>query len=321
MYAFLHRTSALPRITTNVRVSISRRSARHPFLPPQRKHCATKASAAPPNVAIIGAGGNMATALINGLMSQSTPPVIYASSPSLHLLSHLPEAAKQNQTTSNTEACRQANLVLLCVKPNIAPIVLSEIAPTLHQSENDPVLVSIVAGISTSSLQQHMSLSNQSRSPIPIVRAMPNLPASTRSACTVICTNEAAQQHHISRAEQILTAVGTVYHASEALMSSASGLSGAGVAYVFMMAEALADAGVKHGFSREHAMAMAADTIKGAGDMLQQKTHPALLRNKVESPGGVTAAGTSQLEQRGFRAAIGAAVDAAVNKAQQMGDN
>ncbi|CAN8072700.1 unnamed protein product [Agarophyton chilense] len=330
--AFVQRIPALPNFATTLIPAISRRTTpllslpsnqylRHSHYGNAVSNLTTKASADAPHVAVIGAGGNMATALINGLVSQQSTPVIYASAPSLELLSHLPEAAKRYQTTSNTDACLQANVVLLCVKPNVVPLVLSEIAPTLLHSKNDPVLVSIAAGINTTTLQKHLSTPDHSAENIPIVRAMPNLPASTQSACTVICSNNAAQKYHISLAERILTAVGTVYGAPESLMASASGLSGAGVAYVFMMAEALADAGVKQGFSREHAMAMAADTIKGAGDLLQQKKHPAVLRNMVESPGGVTVVGTSQLEEKGFRAAIGAAVEGAVNRARQMGDN
>ncbi|PXF44506.1 Pyrroline-5-carboxylate reductase [Gracilariopsis chorda] len=278
-------------------------------------------SSAPSHVAVIGAGGNMATALISGLLAQQTPPVIHASSPYLHLLSHLPESVKAHQTTSNCEACEQAQLILLCVKPNIAPSVLSEIASVLHRSQNDPVLVSIVAGMTTASLEKHLSLPSQPGSKLPIIRAMPNIPATTQSSCTVICANKAAKETHIHRAQEILSAVGTVYTTDESLLAPATGFSGAGVAFVFMMAEAFADAAVKHGFSRAQALSMAADTIKGAGDMLQRKQHPAILRNMVESPGGVTVVGTSTLEEHAFRAAIGAAVDAAVEKARQMGDS
>lgn len=262
----------------------------------------------------------MATALITGLLAQQTPPVIHASSPDLQLLSHLPESAKAHQTTSNSEACEQAQLILLCVKPNVAPFVLSDIAPVLHNSQNDPVLISIAAGITTTSLEKHVSLPSQPGSNLPIIRAMPNIPATTQSSCTVICANKAAKENHVRRAQEILSAVGTVYTTDESLLAPASALSGAGVAYVFMMAEAFADAAVKHGFSRAHAFSMAADTIKGAGEMLQRNQHPAVLRNMVESPGGITIVGTSTLEKHAFRASIGAAVDAAVEKAREMGD-
>lgn len=277
-------------------------------------------SGRPLHVGVLGAGGNMATAIIKGLLSQPDHPVIYASSPKLVSMSHLPDSAKSHMTTSNSSACEESDIVLLCVKPDVAPLVLEEIANTICDSSYNPVLCSVVAGMSTDTLQDLLSQTGRNISALPIVRAMPNLPASVKSSCTSISGNEAAQLGDLKLVEKVFRALGTVHIIDESKFAPATAIGGCGAAYVFMLAEAMADAAVRNGLSREVAMAMTADVIKGAGDMLQLGEHPALLRNKVESPGGVTIAATAELEKNSFRAAIGAAVDAAVKRTLELGE-
>ena len=155
----------------------------------------------------------------------------------------------------------------------------------------------------------------------PVIRVMPNLPAAYRSASTALTAGKAALPHHIMHATNTLAAVGSVHNIPQRLFAPATAVAGCGVAYVFMMAEALADAGVKNGLTRDKAIAMAAETIKGAGDVLMSGEHPAVLRNRVESPGGVTVAATAALDHAGFRGCVADAVDKAVERVREMGES
>lgn len=264
----------------------------------------------PSPLAIIGAGGNMATALIRGLTSHPSSPEIRASSPSLDHLSHLP-LAQSAFYTSNLDACRDAALIVLSVKPQIAPHVLRELAP-LYKAPSPPILLSFVAGLSTSRIA---SLLN---SKAPIVRTLPNIAATHQASTTAICGADHTTQADVSAAKSVMQAVGTVVQLPEHQFGAFTAVSGAGVAYVFMVAEALADAAVAHGLGRKVAMEVAAETIFGAGSCLKGGEHAAVLRNSVESPGGVTIAGTGSLERGGLRGLFLDAVEAAVERNQEF---
>lgn len=257
----------------------------------------------------------MATSIISGLKSNSAPPTIHASSPNINGLSHLP-IPSENLFTSNLTASESSSLVLLCVKPNIAPKVLEELHP-LYLATNPPPILSIVAGLSTSRLQSLLPPS------APVLRAMPNLGATSQASITALCAGEHATSDHVDMAKNVLTAVGQVVELDENLFGAFTAVGGAGIAYVFMMAEAMADAGVRHGLSRKDALKIAAQTVKGAGECLtSEDVHPAILRNRVESPGGVTIAGSYRLEQKGFRGIVEKAITEAFKKNEKMeGDN
>lgn len=261
----------------------------------------------PSPIAVIGAAGKMATALITGLQSAPTVPHIIASSPGLETMAHLQLPSSQ-KIEDNIAAAREAQVVLLCVKPNMANAVLSEITPTLAARSNPPVILSVVGGMSTCALRAAIS------DTAPVARAMPNVGAARRASCTALAADPAAAEH----AEAVMSSVGTVVHLPERLFAPATALAGSGVAYVFMMAEALADAGVAHGLPRQEAMRMAAAVVHGAGELLLDGKHAAVLRNDVESPGGTTIAATAALERAGLRAAISDAVDAAVERNNEM---
>lgn len=147
---------------------------------------------------------------------------------------------------------------------------------------------------------------------------MPNVAATHQAAITAICGGDHADQTHISAATSVMQAVGTVVQLQEHQFGAFTAVAGAGVAYIFMVAEALADAAVAHGLRRDVAIKVAAETIVGAGACLKEGEHPALLRNRVESPGGVTIAGTGSLERDGLRGLFLDAVEMAVERNEEM---
>lgn len=287
-----------------------------------RRHLCTRltpSASLPSPIAVIGASGKMATALITGILAADNPPRIIASSRSRANMSHLP-IPDEDKLENNVSAITKAEMVLVSVKPKYAAAVFQEIAPLLRKRAKEnktasPIVVSVIAGFTTSMIR---ALLGDTGATIPVVRTMPNIPSAIGAGCTSICQDEHTPENAIVATESVLRCVGSVERVTEDLFPATTALAGSGVAYLFMAAEAMADAAVKHGLDRKTAMRMAASTVYGAGALLMQGKHPAVLRNEVESPGGVTVAATSTLEEEGFRSALGCAMDAAVERNVEM---
>lgn len=262
------------------------------------------------DVGFIGCG-NMAEALIKGLL---------ASKPNLTLYGHEPLANRREELSvryplrfcaDNLELARECRIIFLAVKPQVADAVLKELKSVLR---HDRLLISIMAGISTVYLEGYFS------SPTRIVRAMPNTPALVGQGATAICSGSAALAGDMETAESLLSAVGSVFPVSEAQMDSVTGLSGSGPAYVFTFIEALADAGVLEGLPRDTALSLAVQTVLGAAALVQESgAHPAALRDKVCSPGGTTIRAMKTLEKNGFHNAVMEAVMASASRSRQLG--
>jgi pyrroline-5-carboxylate reductase len=175
--------------------------------------------------------------------------------------------------------------------------------------------VSIAAGVSLFQIQSQ--LPSQAR----VVRAMPNTPALVGAGATALCANEAAGDDDRRLARALFEAVGVVWEAPrEDLMDAVTGLSGSGPAYVFLVLEALGDAGVRQGLPRDAAYQLAFQTVLGAARLAQESgVHPAALKDQVTSPGGTTIAGLAELERGGVRAAFQAAVAAATARSRELG--
>lgn len=214
-------------------------------------------------------------------------------------------------TASNTEAVDNATAVLLAIKPQI----LAKVAASLGtiQMAKPPLLLSILAGIPISTLQSYVP-------EWPVVRVMPNTPATVGAGISAIATGEKATADHIAEAHRILGSVGEVVEVPEGLMDAVTGLSGSGPAYVALVVEALADGGVAVGLPRRIAMQLALQTVRGTAELLQETNlHPAQLKDRVTSPGGTTIAGVAELEAAGLRAALMNAVKASYERAQALG--
>jgi pyrroline-5-carboxylate reductase len=262
-------------------------------------------------IAFLG-GGNMAEALIKGMLSadvaKSRQLVVTDTSPARldYLKKYNIDLAKSNQ-----EAVQQAEIVLLCVKPQVMDAVLAEIAGVADSSK---LVISIAAGITIERMEKALTAGPR------VIRVMPNTPALVLSGAAGLAKGSSATNEDMELAQEIFSAVGRAVVVDEKLMDAVTGLSGSGPAFVFTVIEALSDAGVKVGIPRPLALELAAQTVFGSAKMvLDTKEHPAKLRDMVTSPGGTTIAGMHELEKGKLRAVLMNAVEAATNRSRELG--
>ncbi len=218
------------------------------------------------------------------------------------------------QVTSDNWAAAASEVLLLAIKPQVLDAVVTELASG-ERISNKPLVISILAGVTLSRLEA--AFPGQ-----PVIRAMPNTPATVGAGISAIAAGKGVSEGHISQAKSIFQAVGQVVEVPESLMDAVTGLSGSGPAYVAMMIEALSDGGVAAGLPRAVASQMALQTVLGTAQLIEQsRLHPAELKDRVTSPGGTTIAGVVQLEKAGFRSAVIEAVRAAYRRSQELGNS
>ncbi len=262
-------------------------------------------------VGFIG-GGNMAEAIIKGLLAGGVPSSnITVSEPVEKRRDFLCETYKVNVSTDNSAVVSAASLIIMAVKPQVCVKILEGIASENFQGK---LIVSIMAGVKTETIETALG------SGVRVVRVMPNTPALVLEAATAISPGSCATTEDVSLASTIFNLLGKTCQVEEKLLDAVTGLSGSGPAYVFTFIEALSDAGVKNGLPRDVATMLAAQTVFGSAKMvLETRDHPAILREKVTSPGGTTIAGLHVLEQAGFRGTVMTSVDAATNRSMELG--
>lgn len=204
------------------------------------------------------------------------------------------------------EDLRQAERVLIAVQPKDIPALAAQIT---HPNTG---YLSIMAGVSTAVLSRRLGTRR-------VVRAMPNLAATIGKSSTALTgPREAEEAGDLEFAQSLFSTVGDVYDLPERLFDAFTGMSASAPAYIAVVAEALADGGVKQGIPRAQALRLAADVLIATGELLRQK-HPATLKDEVSSPGGTTIYGLAALEARGVRAALVEAVEAATLRGHQLG--
>jgi pyrroline-5-carboxylate reductase len=263
-------------------------------------------------VGFIGSG-NMGEALIKGLIAASVvpPEAIYASDVRLDRLKELDRAYGIQLAPDNVDVVRQADVVILAVKPQILAQVLAQIAPAVTKRK---LVISIAAGVSTPRLRE--GLGKDAR----LIRVMPNTPALVLEGVTAIAKAEGLEPDDLDVAGEIFSAVGRVVMLDESLMDAVTGLSGSGPAYVALVIESLADGGVKMGLDRITAMTLATQTVLGAAKLLQETgLHPGALKDMVSSPGGTSIAGIAALEEGGIRTTFIKAVERATARSKELG--
>ncbi|MFC1714708.1 pyrroline-5-carboxylate reductase [Candidatus Poribacteria bacterium] len=256
--------------------------------------------------------GNMGEALLRGIIGSGlmSPADIFASDADSKKLSGLSDELGIAAVESNCELVRKASVILFALKPNVIKAVLSEVSPCFSPPK---WCISIVTGTSTGVIESILQAN------VPVVRVMPNTPAMVYEGMAAICPGKYADEEHTQKTQQILQAVGKAIIVQEKLMDAVTALSGSGPAFVYLVIESLTDAGLKLGLSYADAATLAAQTVIGAGRMVvDTEEHPAVLKNKVTSPGGTTAAGLYHLERNGVRAAIIDAVAAAAARAKEL---
>jgi len=265
------------------------------------------------SIGFVGAG-NMAEAMIRGLLRGKVfaPDQITASAPREERQRELAEKFGVRVTGNNPEAARQS-IVVLSVKPQILSKVLEEISDSVR---TDSLVISIAAGVPVAFIQTKLRKGTR------VVRAMPNTPALVDSAATAIAGGEHAQESDLEDAKRIFDAVGITVILDETLLDAVTGLSGSGPAYVFLILEALSDAGVKVGLSRRTAQLLAAQTLLGSAKLLlETNEHPGHLKDMVTSPGGTAITGLHTLEHGGLRTTLMNAVEAATRRSRELGES
>lgn len=263
-------------------------------------------------VAFLGAG-NMAGALIQGLIRAGTPAAkIWATVRRDERAAELTAANPGlNVGQDNLAAATQGDVIVLAVKPQGMDKLVKQIAPVVDANK---LIISIAAGVPIAAIEKRLGASTR------IIRAMPNTPAVVGLGATALSAGEHATEADLQLASKIFQAVGITTVLEENLLDAVTGLSGSGPAYVFLVIEALSDAGVKVGLSRHVALKLAAQTVFGSAKMLLETgAHPGTLKDQVTSPGGTAIAGLHTLEAGGLRTTLIDAVEAATRRAKELG--
>ncbi len=265
-------------------------------------------------IGFIGSG-NMGEALISGLVlsKAAKPENIICSDISEDTLEAIQNKYKVSTTTDNIEVARKSEIVIYATKPQILGSVLKETAGALDQSK---LVISIAAGVPLAAIA--LGLQKELR----LIRVMPNICAFVKESATAIAAGEFASKDDVALARAIFDSVGkTVFIQENVLMDAFTGLSGSGPAYIFIIVDAMADAGVKMGLSRKDSLFLSTQTVLGAAKLLlESKEHPGQLKDRVASPGGTAIAGIHTLEQGGLRTTMINAIEAATKRSKELGE-
>jgi pyrroline-5-carboxylate reductase len=268
-------------------------------------------------IGFIGAG-QMARALGAGLVQHGVAASnIYAYDVSTEaVVVFLDDVPESNTAFSAAEIVKSSDVVVLAVKPQQLPGVLADMRS--HVSPKN-LIISIAAGVRLAQIGDQL-LDPHNPQPLRLARVMPNTPCLVGQSASGYCLGDHATEKDARLIDKLLTAVGLAVRVEEKLLDAVTGLSGSGPAFVYVMIEALSDGGVRMGLPRDVALKLAAQTVRGAAEMvLATGDHPAVLKDRVASPGGTTIAGLQALEDGGFRSAIIAAVEAATNRSLELG--
>lgn len=263
-------------------------------------------------LAVIGAGA-IGTALAKGVIAAGLfdPGDVTMSDVNRDTLELRTRQLGVNTTTDNAQAVRDADVILLAVKPNITPMALSQICGALKGGQ---LVVSIAAGVKLHVIESRLPEGTA------VIRAMPNTPSMVGAGATAFCRGKYVTDEHVAMGSKLFDSVGLSLEVQEKMLDAVTGLSGSGPAYVYIMIEALSDAGVRVGLTRDVATALSAQTVMGAARMvLESGEHPGELKDRVTSPGGTAIAGIDALERCGFRSSVIEAVKAATRRSEELG--
>tara|TARA_B100000959_G_scaffold274629_1_gene326794 strand:- start:30577 stop:31392 length:816 start_codon:yes stop_codon:yes gene_type:complete len=262
-------------------------------------------------VAFIGAGF-MGQALIRGLIKSGclVAKQITISDSNERIVSDVVSQFKVNAAKSNEKAVERASIVILAVKPQDLPSVIKSLGKKLGKEK---LIISIAAGVTINTICD--LLPEKAR----VVRAMPNIAATIGESASAICLSEAATDTDLVMAKKIFDAVGESVVVDESLMDSVTGLSGSGPAFVFVFLDALIEAGVRSGLTREMATKLASHTMYGSAKLaIETGEKPSSIKDRVSSPGGTTLAGLSVLDTGTFKREVLKAVEAARKRSKEL---
>jgi pyrroline-5-carboxylate reductase len=261
-------------------------------------------------IAIIG-GGRIGEALLSGLVSSGWSDIVVTTR-SEERAAELRERHGVDATTANADAVAGAHVVVVAVKPQDIDALLAEIGPLLRAEQT---VLSVAAAIPTSYVEQRIAAG------VPVVRAMPNAPSVVHEGMAGIAAGAHAGDEQLALAEDVLTHLGRVVRVKEDALDAITAVSGSGPAYFALLAEAMIEAGILLGLSREISTTLVVQTMLGTAKQLRDEgMHPVELRESVTSPGGTTIAAIRELEQAGVRAAFLNAIQAAMTRARELAE-
>lgn len=260
-------------------------------------------------------GGNMASSIIGGLIEQGyAADHITACDPNNDSLNTLASRFGIHTSTDNLAACAQTDVIILAVKPQILKTVTESLKPALANRTTLPLIISIAAGIASKDIQQWLAQD------IAVVRCMPNTPALVQQGASGLYANAHTSDQQKRIAEQLLSAVGyATWVETETLIDAVTAVSGSGPAYFFLLMEAMIDAGVKQGLSKESATQLTLQTALGAATLAKASDVSVdELRRRVTSPGGTTAEAIQRYETEGLRDIVEQAMDDCAERSKAM---
>ncbi len=266
-------------------------------------------------IVVIGAG-NIGGAIIGGLLSSGVAD-------QEHLVATDASAARAEEmeqkwgidviTTGNHEPVKNAEVLILAVKPNLLPTVLKDLRGVLRA---DQILISVAAAFPIRLIEKAVQIE------MPVFRAMPNIPVVVDEGATGLAWNAVATTEQQEFVERIFKSVGAVCKVDEDMMHAVTAMSGSGPAYIYMVIEALIAGGLKMGLSHQVSTRLAEQTCLGAAKLVRETMlHPAILRDRVTTPGGVTIAAIHELERHGLRAMLISAIETATNRSRELTDS
>ncbi|MFN2471793.1 MAG: pyrroline-5-carboxylate reductase [Gaiellaceae bacterium] len=265
----------------------------------------------PRRIAILGAG-KIGESLLAGLLSSGwrSPQEIVVTGRRAERIAELEERYGVAAMLSNPEAVAGAGVVVIAVKPQDFHALLGEIGGLLTPEQT---VLSVAAAIPTAAIEERVAAG------VPVVRAMPNAPATVHEGIAGVCAGVHADDEHLAVAEEVLAHVGAVVRVPERYMDAVTAVSGSGPAYFALLAEAMIEAGILLGLSREISTQLVVQTMFGTAKLLRDEhMHPVELREAVTSPGGTTIRAIRELERAGVRAAFLNAIQAAMERSREL---
>ena len=262
-------------------------------------------------IAILGAG-KIGESLLSGLLSSGwrKPEEIVVTVRRQERLDELAERYGVEATLSNSDAVKDASIVVIAVKPQDFDTLLGEIGGLLTSEQT---VLSVAAAVTTAQIERHLADS------VPVLRSMPNTPATVHEGIAGLCAGAHAGEEHLTTAQEVLEHVGRVVQVPETYMDAVTAVSGSGPAYFALLAEAMIEAGILLGLSREISTDLVVQTMLGTAKLLRdEKMHPVELREMVTSPGGTTIRAIRELERAGVRAAFLNAIQAAMERSREL---
>jgi pyrroline-5-carboxylate reductase len=259
-------------------------------------------------IAILGTG-KIGESLLAGLLSSGWTDIVVTGRRQ-ERVDELRERYAVEATLSNPDAVRGAQVVVLAAKPQDLGALLEEVAPHLTPAHT---VVSVAAAIPTAAIERHLAEG------VPVVRSMPNAPSWVHEGIAGIAPGRHAGEEHLAAAEDVLRHLGSSVRVREEHMDAITAVSGSGPAYFALLAEAMIEAGLLLGLSREVSTQLVIQTMLGTAKLMRdEKIHPVELREAVTSPGGTTIAAIRELESAGVRAAFLNAIQAAMERSREL---